>query len=154
MGFSIREAGLADADAIAAVFSPSLRLLHFLPELYTVAEERWFIEHVILKEATVLVAEEEGAGILSFLALQGDEIRLLHSHPDHIGRGAGRALVAHAKTLRQHLELWCFQSNADARRFYERLNFEAVEFTDGRRNEEGLPDMRYVWRGGGEPGVC
>ena len=46
----LRRATLADADAIAAVFSPSFRLLTFLPALHTVQEDRWFIEHVILRD--------------------------------------------------------------------------------------------------------
>jgi hypothetical protein len=40
-----------------------------------------------------------------------------------------------------------FQSNAGARRFYEREGFVAVEETDGRGNEEGAPDLRCVWPG-------
>jgi ribosomal protein S18 acetylase RimI-like enzyme len=44
------------------------------------------------------------------------------------------------------LQLWAFQSNARARRFYERHGFEAVEFTDGNGNEERWPDVRYVVR--------
>jgi hypothetical protein len=41
--------------------------------------------------------------------------------------------------------LWTFQANAPARRFYERHGFGAVEFGDGSGNEEGEPDVRYVW---------
>ncbi len=142
---SIRQAGPADAEAIAAVFSPSLRLLAFLPPLHTVAEDRWFIENVILKECSVTVAELEGR-IVSFLARDGREIRLLHTDPAHIGRGAGSMLVDAAKESGEEvLELWCFQANEGARRFYERHGFSAIRFTDGAQNEEKLPDVRYRW---------
>jgi hypothetical protein len=47
------------------------------------------------------------------------------------------------------LQLWTFQVNAAARRFYERHGFVAVEWTEGAANEEGEPDVRYVWRGRG-----
>lgn len=84
---------------------------------------------------------------MSFLARDGREIRLLHTHPDFIGRGAGRLLVDAAKRCGEDaLELWCFQANFRARRFYERLGFEAIAFTDGRDNEEKMPDIRYRWR--------
>jgi hypothetical protein len=43
--------------------------------------------------------------------------------------------------------LWTFQANTGARRFYERHGCKAVEFTDGRRNEEKLPDVLYAWTG-------
>ncbi|MDP9464580.1 MAG: GNAT family N-acetyltransferase, partial [Actinomycetota bacterium] len=42
------------------------------------------------------------------------------------------------------LQLWTFESNDRARRFYERHGFTAVEFTDGAGNEERWPDVRYA----------
>lgn len=141
----IRQATIADADAIAAVFSPSRRLLRFLPELHTVEEERWFIEHVILKECEVTVALSRDR-IIAFLAREGSEVRLLHTHPALIGHGAGSLLLLHAKAHGLGmLELWCFQANDKARRFYERHGFSPVEFTSGERNEEKTPDVRYRW---------
>ena len=134
-----------DAGGIAAVFSSSLRLFTFLPKLHTEEEDRGFIENVILKECEVIVAEGD-AGIVSFLARDGEEIRLLYSHPDLIGSGAGSLLLdAVKKSSVVALELWCFQANARARRFYEERGFRAVRFTDGRDNEEKVPDVRYRW---------
>ena len=143
--FRCRRATLDDAGGIAAVFSSSLRLLTFLPVLHTVEEDRQFIENVILKECEVIVAEGD-AGIVSFLACNGEEIRLLYSHPDFIGSGAGSLLLdAVKKSSVVTLELWCFQANERARRFYEERGFQAVRFTDGRDNEEKVPDVRYRW---------
>jgi len=88
MPFELRSARLADAEAIANVFSPSLRLLTFLPMLHTVEEDRWFIENKVLKEFDVTVAEDK-IGIVSFLARKGQEVRLLYTHPDYIGRPLG-----------------------------------------------------------------
>ena len=134
-----------DAGGIAALFSSSLRLLTFLPVLHTVEEDRRFIENIILKECEVIVAEGD-PGIVSFLALNGEEIRLLYSHPDFIGSGAGSLLLdAVKKSSVVALELWCFQANERARRFYEERGFQAVRFTDGRDNEEKVPDVRYRW---------
>ena len=44
--------------------------------------------------------------------------------------------------------LWTFEGNHRARRFYEQRGFVAVEFTDGSRNEERTPDVRYQWKPG------
>jgi putative acetyltransferase len=143
--FRCRRATLDDADGIAAVFSSSLRLLTFLPVLHTVEEDRRFIENIILTECEVIVAEGD-PGIVSFLALNGEEIRLLYSHPDFVGSGAGSLLLdAVKKSSVAALELWCFQANERARRFYEERGFRAVRFTDGRDNEEKVPDVRYRW---------
>ena len=145
MRFRCRRATPDDAGGIAAVFSSSLRLLNFLPMLHTVEEDRQFIENVILKECEVIVAEGD-AGIVSFLARHGEESRLLYSHPDVIGSGAGGLLLDVAKKSGAvALELWCFQANERARRFYEERGFRAVRFTDGQDNEENVPDVRYRW---------
>jgi putative acetyltransferase len=143
--FTSRQATLADADAIAEVFSPSFRLLTFLPMLHTVEEDRGFIAGVVLRQCEVAVAERAGR-IVSFLAREGEEIRLLHTHPEFIGAGAGSLLLDRAKASVPALELWCFQANRAARRFYERHGFRAVRFSDGRDNDEKMPDMRYRWQ--------
>jgi putative acetyltransferase len=146
--FPRRRATSDDADAIAELFSASFRLLGFSPELHTVVEDRRFIANVILRDCEVIVAED-GSGIVSFLALQGEEVRLLYTRPDRIGRGAGTQLIEAAKKSGvDALELWCFQANARARRFYEARGFFAIRFTDGEGNEEKMPDIRYRWEAG------
>jgi GNAT superfamily N-acetyltransferase len=147
--FTCRKAAAADAVAIAAVFSPSVRLLTFLPIRHTVEEDRGFIAGVILKQCEVTVAESAGR-IASFMARDGEEIRLLHTHPGFIGQGAGRLLLDSAKASAPALELWCFQANTGARRFYERHGFRPIRFTDGQDNEEKTPDVQYRWQRPGQ----
>ena len=44
---------------------------------------------------------------------------MLYVHPDFIGTGAGSLLIEGAKRSGEAaLELWCFQANTHARRFY------------------------------------
>jgi len=143
MRFTLRRASACDADA--EVYSTSFRLLTFLPMLHTVEEYRRFIANVILNECEVTVAEDE-SGIVAFLARQGEEVRLLYTRPDRIGMGAGTQLIDAAQaTGIGALELWCFQANERARRFYEARGFHAIRFTDGAQNEEQMPDVRYCW---------
>ena len=144
--FRCRLATASDAGGIASVFSPSFRRLTFLPMLHTVEQDRWFIENVILKECEVVVAERDGC-IVSFLAHDGEEIRMLYTHPDVVGSGAGGLLLEAVKASGiAVLELWCFQANIRARKFYEERGFRAVRFTDGADNEEKMPDIRYRWQ--------
>jgi putative acetyltransferase len=145
MHFTLRRSTACDADAIANAYSASFRLLTFLPMLHTIEGYRWFIVNVILNDCEVTVAEDK-SGIVAFLARQGEEIRLLYTRPDRIGMGAGRQLIDAAKaTGIGALELWCFQANERARRFYEARGFHAIRFTDGGDNEEQMPDVRYRW---------
>jgi ribosomal protein S18 acetylase RimI-like enzyme len=65
--------------------------------------------------------------------------------PGYQGQGVGSALLAVAQNASATLQLWTFQSNAGARRFYEGRGFIAVEQTDGSGNEEHEPDVRYRW---------
>lgn len=145
MRFTLRRATACDTKSIANVFSASFRLLTFLPILHTVEEDRRYIQNVILNECEVTVAKDE-SGIVSFLARQGEEIRLLHTRPDRIGVGAGTQLIDAEKASGiGALELWCFEANERARRFYEARGFRAIRFTDGAHNEEQMPDIRYRW---------
>src|SRR5207248_4146676 len=100
---------------------------------------------------------------VAFLARRGEEVRLLYTRPDRIDMGAGMQLIDAAKaTGIGALELWCFQANERARRFYEARGFHAIRFTEGAQNEEQIPDIRYRWdwrrpasntRGNSEPGL-
>jgi putative acetyltransferase len=145
MRFTLRRAAASDADEIANVYYASFRLLTFLPMLHTIEEYRWFVSNVTLKECEVTVAEDE-SGIVAFLALRGEEVRLLYTRPDRIGMGAGTQLIDTAKASGiGALELWCFQANERARRFYEARGFHPIRFTDGTDNEEQMPDIRYRW---------
>ena len=144
MAFTLRRATVNDADQIAIVYSASFRQLTFLPILHTTDEYR-FIANVILKGYEVTVAEDD-TGIAAFIALKGEEVRLLYTRPDRTGMGAGTQLIDAAKASGSGaLELWCFQANERARRFYEARGFHAIRFTDGAENEERTPDVRYRW---------
>jgi len=61
------------------------------------------------------------------------------------GRGVGSELLQVAKRACERLQLWTFQRNLKARRFYEARGFALVEETDGAGNEEKEPDARYLW---------
>ena len=60
-------------------------------------------------------------------------------------RGIGTDLLDVAKSKFARLQLWTFQRNGQARRFYEARGFVLVEETDGAGNEEREPDARYLW---------
>jgi ribosomal protein S18 acetylase RimI-like enzyme len=61
--------------------------------------------------------------------------------------GLGSSLLHLAKKGRRRLDLWVFQRNEQARRFYEHRGFRFVELTDGSANAERMPDVRYRWTG-------
>ena len=105
-----------------------------------------FVETVLLREFEVWVAQEADS-LVGFLALMApDQLGHLYITADHTGRGLGTQLLGLAKTrFPAGLQLWAFQSNEGALRFYERHGFEQVEWTEGD-NEEHAPAVRMVWR--------
>jgi GNAT superfamily N-acetyltransferase len=120
---------------------PSVRRAH------SDAEVRAWFRDVVLPSQEVWVAELDSR-IVGLLVLNGAELSQLYLDPDWRGRGLGDRLIELAKRRRPHrLELWTFQVNAPAQRFYERHGFTEVDRTDGALNEENEPDIRYVWAG-------
>lgn len=91
---------------------------------------------------------EDASGLSALMLLEPGWIDQLYVRPDVIGQGIGTLLLAKAKaTMPSGLQLWTFQSNVRAQKFYEQRGFVAVEWTDGSTNEEREPDVRYVWSG-------
>jgi GNAT superfamily N-acetyltransferase len=93
----------------------------------------------------IWVADRDGT-VVGFAGVNGDVLTHLYVDPTAQNRGLGTALLERAKQLRPgRLELWVFQKNDGARRFYERHGFRLVELTDGGSNMEKEPDARYEW---------
>ena len=141
----IRRARRGDAAAVAEIWLTAFRSTYrFLPA-HTDAEVRGWVADTLLPETEAWIATHAGAPI-GFIALGDRSIEQLYLLPDWTGRGIGSRLVGLAQARRPDgLELWTFQVNTGARRFYERHGFRAVELTDGSGNEEHEPDVRYVW---------
>lgn len=146
-----RPALASDAPAIARILRSAMRTaMPWLPDLHTPEEDLWFVTNRLLPDGRVTVAEEDG-GIVGYMAVSaaGDWIEHLYLLPSHGRRGIGSELVRRAQASAEQLQLWAFQRNLPARRFYERHGFRAVEVTDGSGNEEKMPDVRYLWRADG-----
>jgi GNAT superfamily N-acetyltransferase len=117
----------------------------WLPVVHSFEETVRFFGDFVIPNQIVWVAEVED-GVVGFLAIEGAFVEHLYIAPAHQGVGIGDALLRKAKELRpEGLKLWTFERNPRARKFYENRGFVAREFTDGSRNEERTPDVRYDW---------
>jgi GNAT superfamily N-acetyltransferase len=111
------------------------------------AEVRHYMGMVLPERAEVWVAALDEVPV-AFLALHAGWVEQLYVDPPHIRRGIGRALLTLAQDRNPTgLQLWAFEVNGRAQRFYEAHGFVAVERTDGSGNEEQAPDVRFAWRG-------
>lgn len=119
--------------------------MDFVPKLHTPEEHRAFFT-AQLEHERGLVAEQ-GTAIVGFAIHDAQRLHHLYVHPAWQGCGVGAALLSAVKAAVPHgFDLWTFEPNAAARRFYERHGFSCVERTDGAHNEERVPDVRYLWR--------
>lgn len=140
---ALRPAETGDADEIARVMRASLTSFDWMPIVHTPEEDRGFTAGLVLPNQKVTVAAADG-GIVGFVAVAGEWVEQLYLLPQWTGKEIGTRLLDHATADMPVTQLYCFQANDGARRFYERHGFGAVSFSDGGRNEEGLPDILYV----------
>ena len=146
--FTLRRARPEDAAAIAETHLASRRHgLPYLPEVHTDAETHQWVAAVMLPQQEVWVAEIAGE-VAGFAALHEGWLEHLYIAPEHQERGLGSALLDVAMSRSPGgLQLYAFQRNERARRFYEGRGFLAEWFGDGSANEEREPDVRYRWPG-------
>lgn len=98
----------------------------------------------VLSQNQVWVADVDDA-VAGFIAFGRGWVNQLYVAPEFQGRGVGTELLAMAMRCNPVLELWVFEENVPAIRFYERRGFSAVERTDGATNEAKRPDLRMRW---------
>ncbi|MFE5484141.1 GNAT family N-acetyltransferase [Streptomyces sp. NPDC056527] len=143
----LRRAGSADALPAANVWLrsfatalPSVRCAH------DAAEVRDWFSRVLVPQYETWVAATENT-VVGVLVLNGAEMKQLYLDPAWRGRGLGDRFMSLAKDQQPDgLTLWTFQVNQSAQRFYQRHGFVEVERTDGLRNDEREPDVRYIWQ--------
>jgi putative acetyltransferase len=143
----LRRLSLDDMDRAATIHRTAFdQRLPWLAGLHTPAEDRAFFRNQIFAECKVwgALAEE----IIGFIAFREGWVDQLYVLPQHQGKGMGGALLALGKAASAELQLWTFQRNLLARRFYEKHGFLALRETDGSGNEEREPDVLYRWRRG------
>ena len=140
-----REAIVSDAPAIARLHRVSREAaMPWLPVIHSPDEELAFFRDQVLPNETVIVADNMGQ-VPGFAAYTPGWLNHLYLAPDAWRSGIGSQLLRRVQAASSSLQLWTFQRNNTARAFYARFRFEEVEFTDGRRNEEKMPDVRMVW---------
>jgi len=138
---NLRPATPEDAPALSEIH----RRAAFLAPLHAAEESLRFIRERLMGENQVWVAEAGGA-VEGYVAFNDGWVSHLFVHPDHQGRGHGQALLAHVMADRRERQLWTFEANLRARKFYEDRGWALAERTDGQDNEHGEPEVRYVLR--------
>ncbi|MGB7319202.1 MAG: GNAT family N-acetyltransferase [Planktotalea sp.] len=143
MSLHLRAARSTDAGKLGAMLSEAVAANAWKPKVHTGAED---IAHLgeLIARGWVNVCENSGV-VAGFLVLEDYKVQSLYVAGNFQNAGIGTVLLQHAMQGQSRLELWTFQANKGAQRFYLRHGFHEAERTNGAGNEEGLPDIRYVW---------
>ena len=145
---TLRQANSTDAARIADILIETRSsFMLYAPAVHSEAEVRDWVRMHLIPTGGVTVAErtEEVVGLVA-VSTDGNYqwIDQIAVHPPLVSRGIGARLLEYVvATSTLPIRAYTFQANLDARRFYERHGFLAVEFRDGRANEERCPDVLY-----------
>jgi len=116
----------ADLEPMLDVWQAANAVAHPFMDDAFVAQERRNIPEVYMPHADTWIFDDDGT-VRGFLALIGNEVGAIFVDPAHHGAGIGRALMDHARTLHEVLEVEVFEVNAIGRRFYDRYGFTLLE---------------------------
>lgn len=140
---TLRKAKPFDALAVAGILGEFVDTTPWMPRIHTPAEDFAHAKHII-DRGWVTVAER-GKTVVGFAALNGSDLNAVYVTQSARGSGVGHALLNHLKAQSPRLQLWTFQANDGAQRFYERHGFTEIQRTQGAANDEQLPDIQYEW---------
>jgi putative acetyltransferase len=132
----LRRLGLKDMDRAAAGHRASFdHALPALAGLHTPEEDRWFFRERMFPTFQLwgYFDKQQLVGIVAFRDGWVDQLYVL---PSSQRRGIGTALLSIAQSQFPSLNLWTFQRNKAARRFYEKQGFTLAKETDSSANEE------------------
>jgi len=136
---------LADMDTAALVLRTSFdQALPTLAGIHTLEEDRWFFRERVFRTCEVWGAFDKAA-MIGIIAFREDWVDQMYVLPGAQGCGVGTELLQVARNSFDRLQLWTFQRNVRARRFYEARGFALIRETDGAGNEEEEPDALYLW---------
>ena len=108
-------------------------------DLWLLARETW--------RGRVRVARRRGR-VAGFLLRDRTRVHALFVAVEWRGQGVGRALLAEAQARAEAgaLDLWVLEDERRARAFYRQAGFTEAARAQGGGNDEGLRDIRMVWR--------
>jgi GNAT superfamily N-acetyltransferase len=142
----IRNARSQDVGACVAILNAWIDETDWMPRVHSHGAVADFYKQIVFQQRKLFVAETAGQ-IGGMMVLADDSlVSALYVGASFRNRGIGSHLIDRAKQeLNEPVQLWTFQANVEAQKFYLHHGFVEVNRTDGD-NEEGLPDILFEWR--------
>ena len=135
----IRKYEAKDLEDLLDVWYSASQVAHpFLNEDF-LEQERKNIAELHIPTAETWVYEIDNL-VVGFIALIGNEVGAIFVKPDLHGKGIGRELMEHAKSIRTYLELDVFKDNKIGRNFYDKCGF--LKVSEHLHEETGFMQLR------------
>jgi GNAT superfamily N-acetyltransferase len=139
----IRDFEPGDVDELVPMWRQSFEHGVGVVDLHPIEEQAAHFHQRVLPAHAVRVALD-GGRLVGFIASNAEWVNQLHVRVEYIGQGIGSRLLDLAKRdSAGSLWLYTFARNSNARRFYERHGFVAVEH--GFEPTWQLDDVKYRW---------
>jgi putative acetyltransferase len=135
----IRKYEPADLEELLTAWETANAVAHPFLSADFQASERDNIINLYLPNTETWVWEADGR-VVGFIALLGNEVGGLFINSAFQRQGIGAALVDHACTLREELEVDVFKKNVIGRAFYEKYGF--VPISESVHEASGFETMR------------
>ena len=144
---AVRPVRTQDVAACAVIVNAWIDETDWMPRIHTAEDVVRHYKNVVYRDCKILVVASSDR-VMGFMALGADRtITGLYVDGRYRNQGIGHLLVEKAKSeFHDLIQLWTFQKNSSAQRFYKREGFEIIHQTDGD-NDEALPDYLLEWRG-------
>lgn len=143
---AIRRLTADDMSAVADVYRQSFgQRLPWLSGFDMRDEDLLFFRDTVFPQCALWGAIDNGR-IIGFAAVRGIWLDHLYVLTEFQSRGVGSLLVRHCQAQSGELQLWTFQQNCGASRFYETHGFELVRATENPESGDTEPDALYHWK--------
>lgn len=147
----IRRATPKDRDVLFDVWLRSVEATHaFVSDADIQAFKPLVRDYLASNETEFWVLCDADGAVAGFMGMAGPEVESLFLAPEFHGRGGGRRLVEHARTLHGELTVDVNEQNAAAVGFYQACGFvvEGRSELDGSGRPYPLLHMRRAARAG------
>lgn len=144
MTILVRPALQGDAVHAGQILDQFIQDTIWMPKLHKLAETIEYCETMIRRNWVSVVTV--GQEVQGFLAKNNGYVHALFVSEKMRGLGLGHRLLRGAQMEEYALDLWTYQANTAAQRFYLREGFSETERSDGAGNDEKLPDIRFQWK--------
>lgn len=144
---NMRSARTQDLAACADILNEWIDDTEWMPRIHSAEDVINHYRNVVYRDRKILVVAAEER-VVGMMALSKDQtVTALYVKKEFRNQGVGHLLIEAAKReYPNQLQLWTFQKNIQALKFYQREGFVEINRTDGD-NEENLPDVLMEWRG-------